>query len=364
MTDSADIVISADSHVLEPKDLWIRALGPKYGEGVPRYVEGYGGNPGLYFFTGRHALKVGSSRDTDQVERYQKLETAGRDPAVRLGIMDAERVHAEVLNASWAMLTTSILDAALRRDCARVFNDYLVEYCAAAKKRLIGVALVPIEDVDWALHEIERVAAQGISGVMVPLRPMEGATPYRDPRYDRVWASLAEKHLPVTLHSGTGWVADPSTHYNDIQTVPRAFIEFFNEAAPVLAEDFIFGGILDRSPTLQLYLVEFDASWLPIFRYRAERIEKYPGLAPLKKPAGRYLAENVHVGFINDPLAAKLRAEIGIDRMMWGSDFPHPPCPYPNIRERLDTEILAGVPADERTKLVADNVRALYQIEI
>ncbi len=136
MTDSADIVISADSHVLEPKDLWIRALGPKYGEGVPRYVEGYGGNPGLYFFTGRHALKVGSSRDTDQVERYQKLETAGRDPAVRLGIMDAERVHAEVLNASWAMLTTSILDAALRRDCARVFNDYLVEYCAAAKKRL------------------------------------------------------------------------------------------------------------------------------------------------------------------------------------------------------------------------------------
>lgn len=358
-----DVVISADSHVLEPKDLWTRTLGPKYGDRVPRYVESYGGQPGLYFFTGRYALKVGSSRDIDQTERYLKLDAAGRDPAIRLGIMDAERINAEVLNASWAMLTTSILDAALRRDCARVFNDYLIEYCGAAKKRLIGVALVPIEDIDWALREIERVAARGIAGVMVPLRPMEGARPYRDLHYDRVWASLAEKGLPVTLHSGTGWVADPSTHYDDIQTVPRAFIEFFNEAAPVLAEDFIFGGILDRSPTLQLYLVEFDASWLPIFRYRAQRIEKYPGLMALRKPAAQYLAENIHVGFINDPLAAKLRTEIGINRMMWGSDFPHPPCPYPNIRDRLDTEILAGVPAAERAKLVADNVRALYRIE-
>ena len=86
-----------------------------------------------------------------------------------------------------------------------------------------------------------------------------------------------------------------------------------------------------------------------------------PGLEP---SATQYLDDNVYVGFINDPLAAKLRGDIGIDRMLWGSDFPHPPCPFPNIRERLDREILADVPDQERRKLVADNVSTLYRIDL
>ena len=359
------IVISADSHVLEPPDLWSKALADQWGDRAPHFAETYKGEAGTFFFTGRDVLRLGSSRDIDEEARYQSLQAAGRDPSVRLRIMDDERIASEVLNGSWAMLTPRVLDGALRRDCAEVFNDYLIDYAAHDPKRLVAVALLPIDDVAWALQELDRIAARGVKGVMVPVNPADDARTYRDPLYDPVWASVVEKALPVTLHSGTGRVPDPSTCFDsDIQNVPGTFVEFFAEAAPVLANEFIFGGVFDRFPALQLYLSEFDASWLPILRYRLDRIEKFPGLEPLAKPAAQYLADNVYVGFINDPLAAKLRGDIGIDRMLWGSDFPHPPCPFPNIRERLDSEILVDVPDDERRKLVADNVAALYQIEM
>ena len=360
-----DQVISADSHVLEPPDLWTKALGEKWGDKAPHFADRFRGESGTFFFSGRDVLRLGSSRDIDQEERYQNLQAAGRDPALRLRIMDDEKIASEVLNASWAMLTPRILNGELRRACATVFNDFLVEYAGHDIQRLVGVALLPIDDVAWALAELERMAATGMKGVMVPVNPIDEAVPYRDTYYDPVWTSAVEKGLPVTLHSGTGKVPDPSTCFaTDVQNVPGTFIEYFAEATPVLTNEFIFGGIFDRFPQLQLYLSEFDASWVPILRYRLKRIEKYPGLQPLKKSATQYLDDNVYVGFINDPLAAGFRNEIGVERMLWGSDFPHPPCPFPNIRERLDTEILVDVPDDDRRRLVADNVTTLYGIEL
>ena len=94
-----------------------------------------------------------------------------------------------------------------------------------------------------------------------------------------------------------------------------------------------------------------------------EIAEKFPGLTPLKKRARAYVDENVFVGIINDPLAGKLRHEIGINRIMWGSDFPHPPCPYPHTRQRIG-EILGDIPAAERTAMTSGNVSKLYGIDL
>ena len=114
--------------------------------------------------------------------------------------------------------------------------------------------------------------------------------------------------------------------------MPGSFIELFQEAAPVLANEFIFGGIFDRFPNLKVFLSEYDASWLTDSQVprQPHREVSLHSIISRKKPASRYVEENVFAGIINDPLAAKLRHEIGVDRIMWGSDFPHPPCPYPN----------------------------------
>jgi predicted TIM-barrel fold metal-dependent hydrolase len=230
---------------------------------------------------------------------------------------------------------------------------------------LIGVGAVPIDDVDWGVEELERIAGKGLRGVMIATRPPEGARPYRDRIYDRFWAAAEALAIPLTLHIVTGRVRDPFTYHGEAERgeVPASFIELFNEAGPVLASDFVFGGIFDRFPRLRIVLSEYDASWLPILAYRLERIESFPGLPRLAKPARAYLKENVWAGIIKDPLAARLRYDIGVDRITWGSDFPHPPCTYPRTQEVLD-RILADVPAGERHQIVAGNVMRLYDIAL
>jgi predicted TIM-barrel fold metal-dependent hydrolase len=100
-----------------------------------------------------------------------------------------------------------------------------------------------------------------------------------------------------------------------------------------------------------------------MFRHRINRIEKFPGLRPLKKPARDYLDSNVFCGLIKDPFAAKFKEEIGVDRLMWGSDFPHPNCTFPETHKVLD-EILAGFSPDDRRKIVAGNTQRVYNIVV
>ncbi|MEJ0068177.1 MAG: amidohydrolase family protein [Pseudomonadota bacterium] len=353
--------------MLEPGDLWVKALGARWGDRVPRVVEGFEGHDGNFFFLGR----AGEAARIDELvnataddERLRNLVRAGCDPAFRLALMKADGVAAEVLNPTWALWVPRIPDPALRRDCAMVFNDWILDYCATDPKRLLAIGLVPIDDVAWAAQEAQRLIARGVRGIMVPTQPIEGAPPYRDRTYDPFWAAAAEAGVPITLHIVTGRVRDPFTYHgaDERGEVPRSFLELFGEAAPVLANEFIFGGIFDRFPRLQIFLSEYDASWLPILKYRVDRIETFPGLAPLKRRARAYIDENIHVGIINDPLAATLRHEIGVDRIMWGSDFPHPPCPYPHTQEKIQ-QILGGIPAADFAAIVCDNVVRLYGID-
>ena len=361
-------IISADSHVLEPGDLWTRSIGQRFGEALPRIVKGFEGHEGTFFYLGRPGEAARIDELVNAVgddQRVRELVQAGADPVFRLKLMRADGVAAEVLNPTFALWVPRIPDPAMRRACAQVFNDWIVEYSSAAPKRLLGVGIVPIDDPEWAANEALRIIRRGVRGIMVPTQPIDGAPPYRNAIYDRFWAVAQEASVPVTLHIVTGRVRDPFTYHgaDERGEVPRSFIDLFGEAAPVLANEFIFGGIFDRFPQLTVFLSEYDASWLPILKYRVDRIEKFPGLPPLKKPARAYVDENVFVGIINDPLAGKLRHEIGIDRIMWGSDFPHPPCPYPHTRQRIG-EILGGVPEAERAAMTSGNVSRLYGIDL
>ena len=298
--------------------------------------------------------------------RLEDLARAGSDPAFRLELMAKDNVAAEILNPTWGLWIPRITDGAMRNACAEVYNDWIQEYCSENLDRLIAIAMVPIIDVEWAVKELARTIKRGARGVMIGTNPPDGAKPYRDRHYDPFWAAAEDAGLPVTLHIVTGKVRDPFTYHGakERENVPASFIELFQEAAPVLANEFIFGGIFDRFPKLKVFLSEYDAFWLPILKYRVNRIERFPAFDHLqKKPASRYIEENIFAGIINDPLAAKLRSEIGVDRMMWGSDFPHPPCPYPNTTQNIE-RVLGDMSPEDRYKVVAGNVIKLYDIRL
>jgi uncharacterized protein len=348
--------------------VWAKALGTQYEGHIPQEVDGFQGMQGRFFYLGRkgEAVKVEEMVDETKSDgRLADLAQAGKDPVRRLAMMDSDRIAAEVLNPTWGLWVPRILHPEARRACARVYNDWIAEYVSVDKRRLVGVALVPIDDVDWAVDELRRGAKRGLRGVVIATNPPLGALPYRDRYYDKFWAAATEMKMPVTIHIVTGSVRDPFTYHGEDERgeVPKSFIDLFGEAAPVLANEFIFGGVFDRFPDLKVFLSEYDASWLPILKYRVERIQKFPGLAPLKKKAGSYIDDNIVVGIINDPLAQKLRHEIGVDRILWGSDFPHPPCPYPMTHEKI-AEIMSDLTAEERRKMTFDNAKKLYAIDV
>ena len=215
MDMAREIVISGDSHVVEPYDLWVNALGKKYGDHVPHLVTEHAGRKGNYFFAGRETCLVEELVNATDQARIDKLVRAGHDPAFRLKLIDADGVAAEIVNPTWTLYAMRIEHAELRRACCRVFNDWLIEYCSEDRRRLIGVGAVPIDDPDWGVLELERIASKGLRGVMVPTQPPEGVPPYREARYDRFWAAAMSLGLPVTLHIVTGRVRDPFTYHGE-----------------------------------------------------------------------------------------------------------------------------------------------------
>ena len=118
-------VISADSHVMEPQDLWSNALEDRYGEHTPRLIDEHLGKKGLFFYTGRQVLKVGQ---TDYEAQKVGLQEAGYVPEVRVKFQEQAGVAAEVLNATFMLLIMQGRYHNVVRACAQVFNDWLARY--------------------------------------------------------------------------------------------------------------------------------------------------------------------------------------------------------------------------------------------
>ena len=119
----------------------------------------------------------------------------------------------------------------------------------------------------------------------------------------------------------------------------------------------IIAGVFDRFPKLQIYWAENNVGWLPYFGEQIDNeyetnhfwAERQMGLPRLKRKPSEYLKENAHWGFFEDRIGVKLRHEIGVDRMMWSTDFPHVVTRWPNSLKVLDSQ-MAGVPEEKKRK--------------
>lgn len=357
-------VISADSHVMEPRDLWSTALQDRYGDATPRVLDEHLGKPGLFFYTGRQVLKVG---ETDHEAQKLGLQEAGFVPEVRVQFQEKADVAAEVLNATLMLVIMQGRYLNVVRACAAVFNDWLVEFCSHDPKRLVGVAMIPMDDVEWATAELERVAKRGLKGAIIHLIPPEGCPPYRDRIYDPFWARAEELGLPITLHIITGRVPDP-LHFHTKEEQgesPAMQIALMYEIMGVLANEFIFGQILDRFPKLKLVCSEFEISWIPSFMWRLDQMQEDFGyrldLPDLEMKASDYMRSRIWHGVIDDRYGAEAVDRIGVDRVMWGSDFPHVRSIGLDAQSRL-ADMFDGLPADDVARIVGGTAASVFAI--
>ena len=203
------------------------------------------------------------------------LGAVGYDPEVRVRFQEEADLDAEVMNPTTMLGVMRNPDVPVLQACSEVFNDWLADFASYSPQRLVGVSVIPMHDVDWAVEELTRTLNRGLKGPMINCQPPEGCPPYRDPSYDKFWAAAEEAGVPITLHILTGRVVDALILARIGQTPeetsanPGLWIDLFIEIQTVLANDFIYGGILDRFPNLKVLCSEFEVSWIPGFMSRA-----------------------------------------------------------------------------------------------
>jgi uncharacterized protein len=361
-------VISADSHVLEPHDLWTsRLAGGPFADRAPKMVEDeHHGH--VFVIEGLRPFPVGlagaagkSSKELrwtgDQVE---SLRSGGWDPVARLADMDTDGIAAEVLYPSVGMTLAQSTDVEYQLACIRAYNDWLVEYCDGGQGRLVGLAMIPTVDVDAGVAEVDRTADEGLRGAMVPGMPAEGH--YAEARFDPLWAAFAQREMPVSFHILTGAMGgDPTLRSGILMMTVMSVVQQMQQTLALL----IFGGVFDRHPSLRVVSAEHDAGWVAHLAYRLdqmyERHHNWLGrnAAPIRRQPSEYLRDNCWFTFQKDPVAVETRARVGIGQLMWASDYPHSDSTWPHSRKVIERDF-AGVGDDDLAAIVGGNAVALY----
>jgi predicted TIM-barrel fold metal-dependent hydrolase len=362
--DTQLIVISADSHVVEPGDVWTRRLGARWGDRTPRVVVGHGGRPGATFVCedvppfGVAAFSGADVAPEDLPAHftagYERVRPGGWDVAARLRDQERDGVVAEVLYPSLALQLFRIRDPAFQAATFYAYNDWLAALCAEAPERLAGIALLPLHDVSAGVAEVTRARGLGLRGGLIWSAAPDDR-PYNDPCYEPFWDAAEAAGLPLSLHLGTGAVPLGGTS----GSMALAYM-FTHHAVQRSLAQLIFGGVFQRHPALRVVSVENDVGWIPHYLERLDHAgEKFQAFERLETKPSEYFRRHVAATFQEDRLGIQLRHVLGVDALLWASDYPHTDSTWPHSRTVIARDF-ADVPPAEVRRIVAENAARLY----
>ena len=369
-------LISADSHVNEPADLWVDRVEKEFRDRAPHVVENLPGQrPGSYLILEgvppiHMAQGIGAGKKPEELPKffeestYKDARPGGWDPAERIKDMDLDGVEADVIYTTMGFRIFWLADAALQYACFRAYNDWLGEYCSYAPNRLAGLALIPLYDVEDGIKELRRCAKLGLKGGMIWCSPPQDRS-YSSPTYDPFWAEAQDLNMPLSLHSITGVgpesrliVKDPLDRYLRSTVLAHEVQRTFTTL--------IFSGVLERFPRLRFVSAENEVGWLSFFLQKLDQAQDeyrylYPNTLELKPT--EYFRRQCYATFIDDPVGVATREFIGVDNIMWSSDYPHTVSTWPHSQEIVERD-LHGVPQEEKHKIVRGNAARLYGFDL
>jgi predicted TIM-barrel fold metal-dependent hydrolase len=250
-------------------------------------------------------------------------------------------------------------------------NRWLVDFCREAPGQRAGVVQINLHDIDRSVAEIRFAYGAGLrGGVLLPGTPPGSDVPQLfDPCYEPLWQVCEELAMPLNHHTGS---ASPPMGPSDVDAV--VFLLEVSWFAHRALSHLVVGGALERHPDLKLVFTEQGTAWVPEelakLDYFFDRMGSAGGsqeqewgravVERLSLKPSEYWARQCYVGasFIR-PHEVAMRHDVGLDRIMWGSDYPHKEASSPYSRYAL-RHSFAGVPPEETAMLVGGNAAALY----
>jgi predicted TIM-barrel fold metal-dependent hydrolase len=286
------------------------------------------------------------------------------DIEARLAALEAEGIAKELAFPNSVLALFGWPDREMREACFRVYNEHIAGVQERSGNRIYGVGLINWWDADGARRTVNELKDLGLKTFLMPLMPGKDAdgTPidYASPEMDGVWEVIEESGVPVSHHIGENPPATPIA-FNALSIGMLQSVAPFRDTFG----KYIFGGILDRHPGLRIGYFEGGINWVPSALQDAEHIAaSFLHLSDLKiehEPT-YYWDTHMCASFMVDPLGLALLARIGVDRVMWSTDFPHNESTY-GYSNRSLASVVDAVGPEATAAIASGNVTRFLGID-
>ncbi len=375
-------IIDVDTHVTEAPDLWTSRVPARMRDAVPRVdtdakgrIWWYVGdrriaNPGLTATAGVGDMKSWPTS-------YEEMHPGAFDAHERLKYMDKMGIWAMVMYPNVAGFGSQeflkLDDPELKLTCVQTYNDWQTEWASADSRRLLPITSTPFWDVEATVREVRRCAAMGHRGILFTGDPQSLGQPViGDPHWNPLWEVAVELDLPISFHIGSGNMEGSLTRekidvYGRMAAFAETSVNIFMLNANHMC-DLLISGVLARYPDIKFVSVESGIGWIPFtlealdWQFTGNRVaEERPDLDMLPS---QYFTRNVYACYWFEQVAPqRLFDKVGVDNIMFETDFPHPTSLYGDeVHERIENG-LADCDAETRRKILWDNAQQLYRVE-
>ncbi len=375
--ESTSLVVDCDSHVMEPPDLWERYLEPEFRNRAIRITRDPADGMEVLLIDNQPLLRgVLAGLGGANLER-SKLFVPGAVPYLegcppasylpeeRVRMLDEWGVSAGVLFPTVGILW-DVGDNALASAYARAYNNWVNDFAAHDRRRIIPIAHLALQDPATALSELRRCLKLGFKGIFLPPETIGGRR-FSHSDFDPIWRECEQAGIPVCLHVIVRFNRKPPIlgdfyQPGEFRAVWGFALGGFAQIVPAMLT-MIADGLLDRFPRLKVLCVEAGCGWAPYMMDRMD--EKYEHLGwtfPLRMKPSDYFRRNVWV--VAEPEERTIGAVMdlmGEERVLWGSDFPH----IDSTLEapKLIRQSIAELSPARQRKLLGENARGVFPLD-
>lgn len=353
-------VFSADNHISLAVDIFYDRFPESMKDKAPRVMNVDGG-----WVIGVDGKSVLVKEFIEVLTQYDPVPGSHTgDVAARLGALDSEGVTHELAFPNSILALFGWPDREVRELCFRIYNEHIAQVQEASGNRIYGVGLINWWDAEGARRNLAELKELGLTTFLMPLSPGK----YEDKRLidfassemDGVWAAIEESGIPVSHHIGES----PPNTPNEFNAVSIGMLQSMAPFRDVFGK-YTLGGILDRHPGLQVGFFEGGINWVPSAIQDAQHISasfKHINNLELKRDPQEYWNDHMWASFMVDPLGLDLIDRIGVDKVMWSTDFPHNESTYGYSNESLSS-VVAAVGPEKAKKIVDDNARRYLKLD-
>jgi predicted TIM-barrel fold metal-dependent hydrolase len=346
-------VFSADNHISLAEDIFYERFPASLKDRAPRVF--YEGDAWTLGLNGKSILPPVF---TDVLMQYDPLPGSSTgDLEARMAELARDGVTRELAFPNAVLALMGYPDLEVRDLCFRVYNQYLAELQERAAGRFYGAGLINWWDGEGARRSLSEMKELGVRTFWFPLKPGTHADgepiDFNSARMAPVWEAIEEVGLPVSHHIGEGPISSPCARN-------ALAVSMVHQAAPFreMFGRYVFGGLLDRYPGLRVGWFEGGINWVLSAIQDAEHM--YASFqhmidAEIEHDVRYYWDNHMYSSFMVDPLGLEMVDRIGVDRVMWSSDYPHNESTF-GYSEQSMAAVVHAVGAEDATRIVNRNV--------